>query len=42
MTSKNIPQTMMTFFRDVEEDTKAIPVETETISETPVQMYLPN
>lgn len=42
MTSKNIPQTMMTFFRDVEEDTKAIPVESETISETPVQMYLPN
>ena len=42
MTSKNIPQTMMVFFRDVEEDTKAIPVESETISETPVQMYLPN
>jgi len=42
MTSKNIPQTMMTFFRDVAEDTKAKPVESETISETPVQMSLPN
>jgi len=42
MTSKNIPQTMMTFFRDVEEDTKATPVESETISETQVQLYLPN
>jgi hypothetical protein len=42
LTSKNIPQTMMTFFRDVEEDTKATPVEGETISETPVQMRLPN
>jgi hypothetical protein len=42
MTSKNIPQTMMVSFRDVQEDTKAIPVESETISETPVQMVLPN
>jgi hypothetical protein len=42
LTSKNIPQTMMTFFRDVEEDTKAVPVESETIAETPVQMRLPN
>jgi hypothetical protein len=42
MTSKNIPQTMMVFFRDIEEDTKAVPVESETISETPVQMVLPN
>jgi hypothetical protein len=42
MTSKNIPQTIMVNFRDVEEDTKAKPVESETISEIPVQMYLPN
>ncbi len=42
LTSKNIPQTMMTFFRDIEEDTKATPVESETVSETPVQMALPN
>ena len=42
MTSKNIPQTLMNFFRDIEEDTKAIPVEKEVISETPVQMVLPN
>ncbi|HRX10228.1 MAG TPA: hypothetical protein P5210_01200 [Draconibacterium sp.] len=42
LTSKNIPQTMMTFFRDIEEDTKATPVESETISETPVLMALPN
>jgi hypothetical protein len=42
MTSKNIPQTMMVNFRDIEEDTKAIPVESETIAETPVQMVLPN
>jgi len=42
MTSKNIPQTIMVNFRDIEEDTKAKPVESETISETQVQMYLPN
>ncbi len=42
MTSKNIPQTMMEFFRDVEEDPKAKPYEGETISSTPVQMKLPN
>jgi hypothetical protein len=42
LTSKNIPQTMMTFFRDIEEDTKAKPVESETISDTPVQLELPN
>ena len=42
LTSKNIPQTMMVFFRDIEEDTKATPVESETVSETPVQMALPN
>jgi hypothetical protein len=42
MTSKNIPQTLMNFFRDVEEDTKALAVEKEEISDTPVQMVLPN
>jgi len=42
MTSKNIPQTMMEFFRDIEEDTKAIPVESESVTEIPVQMTLPN
>ncbi|WP_167616264.1 xanthan lyase [Maribellus sediminis] len=42
MTSKNIPQTMMQFFRDVEEDPKAKPVEGERIVETPVQFKLPN
>ncbi len=42
MTSKNIPQTMLEFFRDVEEDPKAKPVEGEKISNTPVQMKLPN
>jgi len=40
MTSKNIPQTMMTFFREVEEDTKVKPYEGEKISETPVQLAL--
>ncbi len=42
MTSKNIPQTMIEFFRDVEEDPKAKPVEGERIVETPVQLKLPN
>ncbi len=42
MTSKNIPQTMMEFFRDIEEDPKAIPVENEKVTEDPVQMTLPN
>jgi hypothetical protein len=42
LTSKNIPQTMMVFFRDIEEDTKAKPVESETVSDIPVQMVLPN
>ena len=42
MTSKNIPQTIMVNFRDVEEDTKVQPVESETVSEVPVQMVLPN
>ncbi|HPF50397.1 MAG TPA: hypothetical protein PK335_02425 [Draconibacterium sp.] len=42
MTSKNIPQTMMEFFRDIQEDPKAKPYEGETVSNTPVQMKLPN
>jgi hypothetical protein len=42
MTSKNIPQTMMEFFRDIEEDTKVIPVEKEVIIDIPVQTKLPN
>jgi hypothetical protein len=40
MTSKNIPQTMMNFFREIEEDPKAKPFEGERISETPVQNAL--
>ncbi|NQU51617.1 MAG: hypothetical protein HQ522_03665 [Bacteroidetes bacterium] len=42
MTSKNIPQTMMEFFREIEEDPKARPVEKEVISEIPVQNSLAN
>jgi ABC-type transport system involved in multi-copper enzyme maturation permease subunit len=42
MTSKNIPQTMMEFFREVDEDLKAIPWEGEKITEIPVQTKLPN
>jgi hypothetical protein len=42
LTSKNIPQTLSSFFRDVEEDTKVIPYEGETVSEIPVQLSLPN
>ena len=42
MTSKNIPQTMMVMFRDIEEDLKVLPIEGEKISETAVQTALPN
>ncbi len=42
LTSKNVPQTYMEFFRDVEEDLKARPWEGERISTTPVQTKLPN
>ncbi len=42
MTSKNIPQTMMTFFREIPEEPKAIPYEGEKISDIPVQKSLPN
>lgn len=42
MTSKNIPQTKMEFFREVDEDLKAKPWEGEKISSTPVQTQLPN
>jgi hypothetical protein len=41
MTSKNIPQVIMNMFRDIEEDPKAVPVEKDVISETPVQNALP-
>jgi hypothetical protein len=42
MTSKNVPQTMMEFFREIEEDPKAVPVEKEVISDVAVQTKLPN
>ncbi len=42
MTSKNIPQTMMEFFRDIEEDPKARPVEGEFVVNTQVQLKQPN
>lgn len=42
MTSKNIPQSMMEFFREIEEDPKAIPLEQELISQIPVQNRLEN
>jgi len=42
MTSKNVPQTMMEFFREIEEDPKAKPEEKEVISDVPVQFKLPN
>ncbi len=42
MTSQNVPQTMMEFFREVDEDAKAKPIDGERISDTPVQTILPN
>lgn len=42
LTSQNIPQTFMEFFREVEEDLKLRPREGEIISDVPVQMRLPN
>lgn len=42
MTSQNVPQTMMEFFREVDEDLKATPVEGEKITNVPVQTKLPN
>jgi hypothetical protein len=42
LTSKNIPQTISVFFRDIKEDPKANPVEGETISDVAVQSVLPN
>jgi len=42
MTSQNVPQTMMEFFREVEEDLKAKPIEGERISNVPVQTKLAN
>ncbi len=37
MTSKNIPQSMLEFFREIDEDPKAKPYEGETVSQIPVQ-----
>lgn len=42
LTSKNVPQTYMEMFREVEEDLKARVWEGERISSTPVQTKLPN
>ncbi|MCK3683629.1 M1 family aminopeptidase [Maribellus sp. YY47] len=42
MTSKNIPQTMMNFFREIEEDPKARPEEKEVVTDVPVQLKQPN
>ncbi|MDX8338192.1 hypothetical protein SLH46_03285 [Draconibacterium sp. IB214405] len=42
LTSKNIPQTYMEMFREVEEDLKLNAWEGERISSTPVQTKLPN
>lgn len=42
MTSQNIPQTMMEFFREVDEDLKVKPFEGEKISDVPVQIKLAN
>ena len=42
LTSKNVPQTFMEFFREVDEDLKAKPWEGEKILDTPVQTRLPN
>lgn len=42
MTSKNIPQTIMEFFREVDEDLKVQPWEGEKITDIPVQTKLPN
>ncbi|SHF44261.1 ABC-type transport system involved in multi-copper enzyme maturation, permease component [Mariniphaga anaerophila] len=41
MTSKNIPQVITEGFRDVKEDPKAVPVEGEVVSDTPVQKQMP-
>jgi len=40
MTSKNIPQVITNMFREIEEDPKAVPVEKQVVSETPVQNAL--
>lgn len=42
LTSKNVPQTMLESFREVDEDPKAKAWEGERIADTPVQMKLPN
>ncbi len=42
MTSQNIPQVISEGFRDIEEDTKAVPFEGEVVNNEPVQTSLPN
>ncbi len=42
MTSQNIPQVMSEGFRDIEEDLKAAAVESEVVTDIPVQTSLPN
>jgi ABC-type transport system involved in multi-copper enzyme maturation permease subunit len=42
LTSQNIPQSMMEFFREVDEDLKVKPWEGERISDVAVQTKLPN
>ncbi len=42
LTSKNIPQTLEQFFRKVEEDLKAAPVEGEEVTDIPVSLLQPN
>jgi len=40
MTSRNIPQMVTEGFRDIEEDTKAVPFDGETVTDSPVQTVL--
>ncbi|MFV0269512.1 MAG: M1 family aminopeptidase [Draconibacterium sp.] len=42
MTSKNVPQTMMEGFREIEEDPKGKPEEKEIVTDVPVQLKQPN
>ncbi len=42
MTSKNVPQTMMEGFREIEEDPKAKPEEKEIVTDVPVLLKQPN
>lgn len=42
LTSKNVPQTMIESFREVDEDPKAKPFDGEKVVDIPVQLKLPN